>query len=308
MLANVWTVAQQVIVLFLLIAVGAVCGKIGMLTEHTVKRCSDLVLIVVTPCVIVQSFQRPFDMSMLKSLGLAFLIALLIHIGTILLAHLLLHDPVAARERVLRCGAVLSNAGFMALPLQQAILGDEGVFYGAAYVAVFNLILWSYGLVTMSGDRKSLSPRKLILNPGLLSIMVGLILFLGSVTLPSILSAPIGHLAALNTPLPMLIIGFYLVQTDLRKALRDVRSYLAMFLRLIVVPLVALGLMWLCGVRGTLLVSCVIAASAPVAAGTTMFAARYNGDTNLSVNMVSVSTLVSIITMPLIVGLAQLLA
>lgn len=308
MLTNVWTVAEQVIVLFFLIAVGAVCTKAGILTEHAVKRCSDLVLIVVTPCVIVRSFQRPFDVSMLKGLGLAVLIALLIHIGSILLAHLLLHDPVAARERVLRCGAVLSNAGFMALPLQNALLGEEGVFFGAVYVAVFNLILWSYGLITMSGDRKQMSLRKLILNPGLLSLLVGLVLFLGSVTLPPILSAPIGHLAALNTPLPMLIIGFYLVQADLRRTLRDGRSYLAMLLRLVVIPLLALGGMWLCGVRGTLLVSCVIAASAPVAASTTMFATRYNGDTDLSVNMVSVSTLLSVITMPLIVGLAQMLA
>jgi len=239
---------------------------------------------------------------------LACLVALLVHGVTILLAHVLLHDPVAARERVLRVGAVFSNAGFMSLPLQNALLGTEGVFYGAAYVAVFNLVLWSYGLVEMSGDRRNLSPRKLIFNPGVLSILVGLALFLGSVSLPHILAAPVGHLAALNTPLPMLIIGYYLGQTDLRTALRDLRSYTAIGLRLLVVPLLTLGVLFLCGIRGTLLVSCIIAASAPVAASTTMFATKYHCDTGLSVNMVSVSTLLSIVTMPLIVGLAQMLA
>ena len=308
MLTNFLTVAEQVVVLFLLIGVGALCAKTGIIKEVAIKSCSDLVLIVVTPCVIIQSFQRPFDAAMLKGLGLACLIALSIHIVTILLAHLLLHDPVAARERVLRVGAVLSNAGFMSLPLQNALLGEDGVFYGAAYVAIFNLILWSYGLVEMSGSRQNLSPRKLILNPGVLSLAIGLMLFLVRITLPTVLASPMGHLAALNTPLPMLIIGFYLADTDLKAALRDWRSYAAIGLRLLVVPLTALGILYLCGVRGTLLVSMIIAASAPVAASTTMFATKYDSDTGLSVNLVSLSTLLSLITMPLIVALAQVIA
>lgn len=308
MLTNFLTVAEQVVVLFLLIGVGALCAKTGIIKEVAIKSCSDLVLIVVTPCVIIQSFQRPFDAAMLKGLGLACLIALSIHIVTILLAHLLLHDPVAARERVLRVGAVLSNAGFMSLPLQNALLGEDGVFYGAAYVAIFNLILWSYGLVEMSGSRQNLSPRKLILNPGVLSLAIGLMLLLVRITLPTVLASPMGHLAALNTPLPMLIIGFYLADTDLKAALRDWRSYAAIGLRLLVVPLTALGILYLCGVRGTLLVSMIIAASAPVAASTTMFATKYDCDTGLSVNLVSLSTLLSLITMPLIVALAQVIA
>lgn len=308
MLINFLTVAEQVVVLFILIGIGVICGKTGILKSSAVKCCSDLVLIVVTPCIIIQSFQRPYDPAMLKGLGLACLIALLIHVATILLAHVLLHDPVARRERVLRVGAVLSNAGFMSLPLQEALLGNEGVFYGAAYVAVFNLVLWSYGLVEMSGSRKNLSPRKLILNPGVLSIAIGLVLFLGSVSLPPVLSSPMGHLAALNTPLPMLIIGFYLGQTYLRIALKDVRGYAAIGLRLLVVPLAALGVLYVCGVRSTLLVSMVIAASAPVAASTTMFATKYDCDTGLSVNLVSLSTLFSLVTMPLIIGVAQMLA
>ena len=308
MLTNFLTVAEQVVVLFLLIGVGALCAKTGIIKEVAIKSCSDLVLIVVTPCVIIQSFQRPFDAAMLKGLGLACLIALSIHIVTILLAHLLLHDPVAARERVLRVGAVLSNAGFMSLPLQNALLGEDGVFYGAAYVAIFNLILWSYGLVEMSGSRQNLSPRKLILNPGVLSLAIGLMLFLARITLPTVLASPMGHLAALNTPLPMLIIGFYLADTDLKAALRDWRSYAAIGLRLLVVPLTALGILYLCGVRGTLLVSMIIAASAPVAASTTMFATKYDCDTGLSVNLVSLSTLLSLITMPPIVALAQVIA
>ncbi len=308
MLENIWTVAQQVAVLFILIGVGFICGKTGLISDATAKKCSDLTLIIITPCMIIKSFQRPFDPSMFKGLGLAFLIALLIHIGSILLIHLTVHDKDIARQRVLRVGALLSNAGFMGLPLQEAIVGEDGVFYGATYVAVFNLFLWSYGLFTMSGDRKSLSPKKLIINPGLIALAIGLVLFLTEITLPSVLAAPVNHLANMNTPLPMLIIGFYLAGTNLMAALKDTKAYLAIGLRLLIIPLLALGGMWLCGVRGNLLIACTISASAPVAAATTMFSTRFGNDTNLSVNMVSLSTLLSILTMPVTVALAQLLA
>ena len=178
-----------------------------------------------------------------------------------------------ARERVLRFGVVFSNAGYMAIPLQKALLGEDGVFYGAAYVAVFNLVLWSYGVMAMSGDRKALSARRLLLNPGVIGLAAGLLLFFTGIRLPAFLEAPVGHLAALNTPLPMLIVG----------------------------------LLYLCGMRGALLTACVIAASAPAAAATTMFATRYGQDARLSVNLVALSTLCSMLTMPLVVGAAKAL-
>lgn len=300
------TVTQQVLILFILIGAGFLCGKARLFSDAAVKSCADIVLYVVTPCVIIDSFIRPFDPAMLGGLLQASLVSLAVHVGSILLAHLLLRDKVEARRRVLRFGTVFSNAGYMALPLQEALLGETGVFYGAAYVAVFNVVLWSYGLIAMSGDRRALSGKKLVLNPGVIGLAVGLVLFVGSVPVPEVIAAPVRHLANLNTPLPMLIIGFYLAQTDIGRALRDKGSYAAIALRLVVIPLLSLGAMLLCGLRGPLLVACTIAVSAPVAAATTMFATKFEQDTFLSVNLVSLSTLFSMVTMPLVVSLSRL--
>lgn len=308
MAESFWTVAQQVLVLFLLIGVGFVCGKAGLLRESAVKCCADVVLYIAFPCVILQSFMRPFSPDMLKGLLLAALVSLLVHAGSIAAAQIVFRDKDEARRQVLRFCTVFSNAGYMALPLQQALLGETGVFYGAAYVAVFNIVLWSYGLLIMSGDKKALSGKKLALNPGIIGLVLGLAVFVFSPPLPAFLTEPIRHLANLNTPLPMLIIGFYLAQTDLRRALRDGRAYVAVALRLVILPLASLGLMLLCGLRGALLVACTIAVSAPTAAAATMFATKYGQDKLLSVNLISVSTLLSVVTMPLIVSIAQLWA
>ena len=302
------TVGQQVLVLFILIAVGFVCGKTKIINGNATKVMADVVMYFATPCVIITSFQRELKMELVKGLLIALVASLLIHIVSIVVTTLVFRDKNYDRQRVLRFAMVFSNAGYMALPLQQAVLGSEGVFYGAVYVAAFNLAVWSWGLASMSGGVKALSWKKLVINPGVIGLTVGVILFLLQVTLPEVISAPLTHLGNLNTPLPMLIIGYYLSQTDVRAILRDKASFLCIGLRLVAVPLAALGVMLLCGVRDVVLVSMVIGASAPVAAATTMFATKYDADTSLSVNLVSLSTLLSVITMPLIVALAKNLA
>ena len=307
MIDNYLTVGTQVLVLFLLIGVGVICGKTKLLSKEAVRSMADVVLLFATPCVIIRSFQRQVTPELLAGLGIAALSAIGVHALGITLAHLLCLDKEDARQRVLRFGVVFSNAGYMAIPLQLALLGNDGVFYGAVYVAVFNIVLWTYGVAIMGEGAKSLSLRKVLVTPGLIGVVLGGFFLFSGITLPTIIASPIDHLANLNTPLPMLIIGYYLAGTNIKTALKDKASYLTIALRLLVIPLIALGTLWLCGVRGTVLVSAVIGASAPIATATTMFATRYNRDPNLSVNLVVVSTLLSVVTMPLIVGLASFL-
>ena len=305
---NFWAVGQQVLILFVLIGVGFVCGKAHIINETASKVMADVVLYFATPCVIIHSFQQQLTDERVRCLLIALASAVAIHVLAIMTATLLFRKDEEKRRRVLRFAVVFSNAGYMALPLQKAVLGAEGVFYGAVYVAVFNLTMWSWGLLTMSGERKSLSVKKLVLNPGVIGLVIGVVVFLTQWKLPEVLAQPITHLGNLNTPVPMLLIGYFLSKTDLRLAFHDSRSFVCMAARLFLVPLVALGGMYLCGIRGEVLVSMVIAASAPVAAATTMFATKFDADTSLSVNMVSLSTLCSVITMPLIVALTQILS
>ncbi len=308
MLEHIGTVGQQVIILFILIGVGFLCGKCHVFGEKAAKGMTDLVLLFVTPCVIVQSFQREKDPQLLQNLGIMVIITVVVHLLSILFVTLVFRQKDEARRRVLRFGAVFSNCGYMALPLQQAVLGSEGVFYGAAFIALFNVFVWSWGLFEMSGDKKTLSVRKLILNPGLIGVVIGLGLFLFSIKLPDVLLSPVSHMAALNTPLPMIVVGYHLASAPLGDMFKDKAGLVSVGIRLVVIPLVTLLGLYLCGVRGVLLGAATIATSAPVAAVTTMFATKHDRAVSLSVNMVSLSTLLSVITMPLIVGLAQMLA
>lgn len=303
-----FSVGSQVLILFVLIAVGYICGKVGFINENTAKHITDIVLYFVTPCVIINAYQVDFNPSILANLGITALCAFGVHFISIILATLIFRGKDIGKKAVLRFGVIFSNCGFMSLPLQEAIIGKEGVLYGAAFVGVFNIVVWSYGVLCMSGDRKNLSAKKLILNPGILGVIIALVLFLISFKLPEFIGQPVKYLAGLNTPIPMLIIGFYLSQSKITNGLKDKNAWIATLIRLILVPVICIGIMLLIGIRGHILITVAIASSAPVAATTTMFATKFKKDTELSVNLVSLSTILSIVTMSCIVAVSQMFA
>ena len=305
MIGNILTVGNQVLILFVLIAVGFICGKKKILNEHSVRGMTDLVLYTVTPCVIINSFMREFNTAMLKNLIIAFIAAALWFVVDIIIANIIIHDKDKKRENVLRFGLIFSNCGYMSIPLQQALLGDDGVFYGAVFVSVFNIIVWTYGVSLMDGSTKNISLKKIFINPGIIGTVVGLIIFLTSVKLPSVITAPIGYLAAVNTPIPMIIIGYHLVGASFK--ITGKNTWISIIFRLVVSPLILLFGMYLFGIKGAVLVAGVIAASAPWAANTTMFAQKFDADVPLSAACVSLTTLLSVITMPIIVGIATML-
>ena len=108
-------------------------------------------------------------------------------------AYLFVRDRDVRTRSVLRCAIVFSNAGFMGIPLEYALLGPDGVFYGVAYVVVFNLLFWSWGLVTFCGSLKDVRIRTLFLNPGSVGVVLGLPLFLCSWRLPEVVGTPLSE-------------------------------------------------------------------------------------------------------------------
>lgn len=305
-LDSLMAVGTQVVVLFVLIGVGAVTRFTKILNDESVRGCTSLLLTFVTACLLIASFQRECTPEQLGMVGTSAVIGFVFHGISIALAYLFLHDADKSRDAVLKFSVVFTNAGFMSIPLQEAVLGADGVFCGAVIVGIFQLLCWTFGLWLMSGDRRILSLRKVVVNPGIIGIATALALFLLGVKLPEVVLSPCRHMGNLNTPLAMIVIGYHLAGARFGGILHDAKGLFAMALRLVVSPLLLVLLMRLCGVGNhTVLVATVIAASAPVAAITTMFSVQYGRDVRLSVELVSLSTLVSVVTMPLVVALAE---
>lgn len=303
MLESVITVGQQILILFILTGVGFVLGRAKMIGEQFSRGSSQLIMYVVSPCMMVVAFQRSFEKEVFHNFCMALLLALLIHLAGIAMAQLLLRGKSEKKE-ALRFSVVHSNCGFMGYPLQTALLGTIGVFYGSAFVTVFTLCSWTYGLVQMSGGKQKASLRTILLNPGVLSVALALALYLGSISLPEILLTPVTYLSNLNTPLPMVVVGYQLSQANIFSVLRDRHTWLAIFLRLIVTPAIALALCLVLHADHAVSVAVVSAAAAPCAALLSIFAARFERDSSLASGLVAAETLLSALAMPLMVGLA----
>lgn len=301
---NFLAVAAQVGVLFALMGVGAVCRRTRLVDESSVKGMVNVLLLVVTPCLMVDVFQRPFDSAMLNSLALAFVFAVAVHFLMACVCRLVVRHRSDDTLAVLKVATVFSNAGFMGIPLEQAILGDEGVFFGVVYVVVFNLLMWSWGVAKMGGN---VSRRMMFVNPGTVGIALGLPLFLLSVELPAAIGRPVAMLADLNTPLAMIVTGYYLAGAKLGAVARSPSAYLSAGLRLLFCPLAMTAVLWpfRFSLDREMMLSLVIPASAPAAAMVTMFASKYGRDVDMSVAVVCGTTLLSILTMPAAIALAM---
>lgn len=301
-------VVLQVGILFVLIFAGGVATKCKWIDRHGVDVMINILLYLVTPCLIIDSFLKvEFSFKTAMQLGIAGGCAVLTHLVGIAFSYLFWNEKDKRKKSVYRFGVIFSNGGFMAMPMAQALFGEQGVFYGSAYVIVFNILQWTYGISLMDLQQGKASLKKVLVNPGTIGVLIGIPLFFFRLPVPQILSEPIGYLATLNTPLAMLITGFFLVTADFKSGLFDRKMWVSFLLRLLVIP----GAMLLLfrfgfGLGGVLLSCCVLPACAPCAVNTMILSAKFGGDTALASRMIALSTLLSVLTMPVLLALSQI--
>lgn len=308
---NCLIAAKQVVILYLIVAAGYVCDKTGIFTEKTARASNDLLFYLITPCVIINSFiTTEFTAETAKGLALAGGVAALTHLTGIVLSLPFFRDTKKRTNAIFKFACVYGNMGYMALPLAQAMLGSEGVFYCSAGVIMFQVFCFTHGVWVMNrgneGETK-FTPKKLILNPGVIAVLIGLPLFLLKVSVPEVLAKPVSFIGSMNTPLAMLMLGTYMSNAGLKTIFKNKEQYLTAAIKIIAVPLVMLGLLKLTGiVSGTLLTACIIQASAPSANNTVMFSAKYGRDTGVASKTVAFISFASVLTMPVMIALTQL--
>ncbi|HNW96028.1 MAG TPA: AEC family transporter [Anaerolineaceae bacterium] len=305
-LQGAFIVIQQIFIIFILIGVGFLAAKFGILGEEGARQLTDLLLLIVIPCVIIMAFQASFERSLIKNLLIAALLAALTHTAGILLSKLIFKNEAPDRKMMLAYSTVFYNAGFFSLPLLRALLGETGVLYGSVFVAVFNLFAWTYGVRMMNGGNSG-SKWKTFWNPGVISLLIALMLVLFNIRLPEILQTTLRYITGLHTPLAMMIIGcqFYMMRRSFN--LRDLGLWKTVLARNILVPLLMLALIFYLAQDKTLFFASVITASAPTATNTILFATKYRQDVNTAVQTVILTTLITILSIPLMMALAMLL-
>lgn len=302
---NLLTTAQQVFILYILIAVGFFADKFGLYTEKASKLNTNLLFYIVTPLVIVNSFLTiESSPENLKNFGIAALLGVAIHVVGIILVLPLFRKTEKSKAGIYRYACIYGNCGYMALPLAQAVLGAEGTFYCSAVIMIFNIFCFTHGIYIIGAQKGGFDFKKLLINPGTIGVAIGLPLYLFGVELPTIIETPITSLAALNTPLAMLIFGTYIAHTDIKTMFIDKNIYLVGIVKLIAIPLVMIAAFKLFNIPTLLATAIAVSASAPCANNTVIFAGKYDLDTGTASKTVALVSFFSIITMPVMIALA----
>jgi predicted permease len=301
-----FTSFNQIMIMFFIIIAGAICYKIKLIDKETNKKLADLVLMVVNPFVIFVSYQREFEVKLVNGLLISLVLALITHLFGILIASLLLrkksHEESIAIERF---AVVYSNCGFIGIPLVNGIFGSEGVFYLTAYMTIFNLVVWTHGVITVSGKSDKKSIVKAILSPSVIATVSGFVLFICRILLPNPIYEAINYIGGMNTPMAMMVAGATIAQTDIKKLLIKVRIYYIAFLKLLLVPIAVLCIFNLIEIPRMVLLTVVLAAACPTAATINLFALRFNKDYKYASEMFAITTILCSFTIPLVMIIAN---
>ena len=241
---------KQIIIMFMLMGVGAALYKLKYITDQGAKEFGNVLLRIIIPSVIIKSYIVEFTPEKFRDMWMSTGLALL----GLLLAMAVSAVAYGRRKPIENFASSYSNAGFIGIPLTQAVFGSEAVFYVAAYVTLLNLFQWTYGVFIMTGETENIKPKNLVTNPMLVSMIIGLIIFLFSIPVHETVVKTIGFLASMNTPVAMLVLGVFLAKADIKDIFLDYKIYPCMSMRLLVIPLLTLGVFYFLPIDNTTMV------------------------------------------------------
>jgi len=300
---------QQVGILFVLIVIGFICGKTGVVTSEGKKILSNFLVKAIVPAMIVNAYlNMEFNPQILTNLLQAFGLSFGSIFFAMLVSWLLLWKMKTPNKKVLWFAFSYSNAAYMGFPLVKGLFGDEGMLYASVFATVFNIIIWSVGYAVMSGetDGKKLA-KTVIKSPVTCSVIVGLLIYLCRISVPEIIKDPIRMMGEATTPISMIIIGVMIAESRLKSILANKEIWLTVAVRLVLIPTLTFGLYYLFGIGGMVGSVILIQAASPTAATTSVLATQFNHDEAIGAGTVVITTICSIVTLTVFAMLLPIL-
>ena len=295
---------KQVFIMFVLMAIGFVAYRKQILSNQGTKDIGKLLLNVAIPMIVISNFCVEKSAEKTAELFESALLSFLCMALSVAFAYLAYHK----KDRIAEFSAAFSNAGFIGIPLVQAIFGSGAVFYISVMIVLINVLQWTYGVYTITDDKSVMDFKKIMKNPLILSVGIGIVIYFLNIRLPKIAMDIISSISAINTPLAMIVSGVYLAQSDLLNAMRKKDAWLLSLSRLIVIPLIVMLVFRFLPFGSTAMrLSILLAGACPVGSNVAVFAQQYDKDYRKGVEYVCVSTLLSILALPLVIFVANLL-
>lgn len=301
---------EEIIKLFVIMFMGYAVVKAGLMKSSESKSVSVILVYLVIPCVIIKAFQVDYTPDVQKGLFLAIAAAVAIHILFLLITIPL--KKIFQMDVIEQATSIYSNAGILVIPLVQELLGQDYVIYSSAYIAVQLILLWTQGK-NMLCEEEKLEWKKIFLNVNIISIIAGIVLFLFRIKLPAGVQDVLGMMNNMIGPLGMLLAGMAIAEVPLKSIFTKKRNYLSVALRLLLYPVLGLLLMKAIQIvvnlenSSQILLTVYLACVTPACASVTSMAQLYDKDAAYASSLYVLTTLLSIVTMPVMVYLYEMM-
>ncbi len=296
-------VFSRIISIFLLLVVGFVARKRKILDATSIRAITNFVLFISIPFTIIASFDRSVPFSAAADLLKVALLAIGIHLLSILISKLVFGRFSEAKRKILTYTTVFSNCGFMGFPVAESLFGKTGLMYASIYVMVFNIFVWTYGIALFSKrsvrDHSPSRIKDIVFNPGNIAVLIGFIVWILPFALPESINYAVALISASTTPLSMIVVGSTLAGLSFKGLFTDRAAWVGSAMRLLVMPLVFFVIMRMAKLNDEATRVTNILVAMPAAAQTVIFAERYDADVPLASSIVFLTTVLSALTIPL---------
>lgn len=294
-------ILNRIAVMLIYMLPGFILYKKHIISDDGAKDMGKLLIYIILPSAIVNSYNMDFSHEKAFMLIISFFAALFALLLSVVTSRIFFKGkPVEG------FGAAFSNAGFIGIPLVSSVIGADMVYCAAAFVAILNILQWTYGVFLITGEKSAVSVKKIFFNPVIISFICGVILFMLPVRLPSFVSEVFGTVSQMNAPVAMLIIGFYMAQVSFKELFASKNGYAVSAVRLLIIPLITALLAALLPFGNyALKLTIIILSAAPIDSNVTVYAQIYGGNYKAAASEVVLSTLLSVITVPIIIQIAE---
>ena len=286
-------------VLFIYMAVGFGCRKAGIFNDVARDKLTDFVVFVTLPCMIFESFNMAFSLESLKQGALALLIAVGMSCVALLLGTVLYNRFPYEEKSILQYGTLVSNSGFAGLPVVSGAYGDEGLFLGSLFIIPTRILMWSAGISLFTRADAKQAVKKVLLNPGIIAVEVGLVRMLFQIPLPHFVDTAVDNLGGCTSPMAMALVGAILVDVPL-KTVFDLKSFYLVAVRQFLLPGICLAALRLLHVDPLTIGVSVVITGMPIGSTTAILAQKYVADAKFASKCVFISTLTSLVTVPIL--------
>lgn len=284
--------------MFLLVMIGYIIRKTGIVGEEGRKNMVDLCLYITLPFNIINAFLGEWDWSMLFSSGLILVLSIGYNIVSILISSFLFKKEEDKQQKTLRYGTIVSNGSFLGNPVIEGVYGTTGLFYASLFMLPVRVVVWTVGVSVFLKGHKENALKKVLTHPCIIAMYVGTLVMLTGITLPSFLQNTISGISSSNTPLSMMLVGMMLAEIN-PKGLINKTMVFYTFVRLIGISAVVFAITAFLPIDPMLRGITVIMAGMPAPITTALLASKYGGDEKCATGMIFLSTIASLVTLPI---------